>query len=71
MEKHEVDIAVQSLYVELVEEDIDPLTVAASFMIFAFLIYASELSKKDYRKVVGEIFSKADCFVEKRYNMLN
>jgi hypothetical protein len=71
MEKHEVDIAVQSLYTELVEEGSTPLAIAASFMVSAFLIYSSELSKKDYLEVVEGLFSKADRFIEKRYNTLN
>jgi len=71
MQKHEVDIAVQQLYTELMEEGCNPLTVAASFMISAFLIYSSELSKKDYHEVVEGIFTRADTFIEKRYSNLN
>lgn len=71
MNKHEVDIAVQSLYVELSQEGCNPLTIAASFMVSAFIIYSSELSKKDYKEVVEGIFDKADRFIENRYNNLH
>jgi len=71
MDKHEVDIAVQSLYTDLMEEGSNPLTIAASFMISAFLIYSSELPKKEYREVVEGIFSRADRFIEQRYSRVN
>lgn len=71
MQKHEVDIAVQNLYTSLQEDGGSPLAIAASFMVSAFLIYSSELSKKDYREVIEGIFDRADIFIEKRYSNLN
>lgn len=71
MQRHKVDIAVQDLYATLVEKGNNPMTVAASFIVSAFIIYASELPKKEYLEVVEGIFNKADKFVEKRYNQLN
>jgi hypothetical protein len=71
MQKHEVDIAVQSLYTELSEDGSNPLTIAASFMVSAFLIYSSELPREDYLEVMCSIFDKANIFIEKRYSHLN
>lgn len=71
MQKHEVDIAVQNLYRELSEEGGSSLTIAASFMISAFLIYSSELPREDYLDVMYSIFNKADAFIEQRYTRLN
>ena len=71
MQKHEVDIAVQDLYADLKKEGSSPLTIAASFMISAFLIYSSELPREDYLEVICSIFDKADAFIEKRYTHLN
>lgn len=71
MEKHDIDIAVQSTYSQLLEEGCNPLAIAASFMVSAFLIYSGELSKKDYLEVIEKVFDKADRFVEKRYSQLN
>lgn len=67
MEKHEIDIVVQDLYKDLVEEGCSPLTIAASFMISSFLIYSSELSKKDYLEVMEGVFTRANKFIEKRH----
>lgn len=71
MERHELDIAVQDLYTDLKEDGCNPLSIAASFMISAFIIYSSELSKKEYLEVMESIFARAGSFIEKRYTRIN
>lgn len=44
----------------------DPLKLAANLMVQAFLIYAANMSKKEYKALMKEIFSKSATFTESR-----
>jgi len=58
-------------YNAMVEDGYDPLAIAATFMITAFTVYASQLTPQSYTEVVEKIFSTAGVFINKSNRTLH
>jgi hypothetical protein len=58
-------------YSELIECEYDPLAIAASLMVTALSIYASQLTPEAYTEVVEKIFSTSDMFITSKNRNLH
>lgn len=62
---------ISETYSELVECDYDPMAIAASLMVTALTIYASQLSPEAYTEVVEKIFSTTGSFINSKNRNLH
>jgi hypothetical protein len=71
MSDTDIQALVADLYNSLVENGCNPLTVAATFMVTAFMIYSKQLSPESYAEVISNVFSKANTFIDKSHRILH
>jgi hypothetical protein len=67
----DLNTIIAETYSELVECEYDPLAIAASLMVTALSVYASQLTPEAYAEVVGKIFSTSDMFINSKNRTLH
>jgi hypothetical protein len=67
----DLNTIIAETYSELVECEYDPLAIAASLMVTALSIYASQLTPEAYTEVVEKIFSTSDMFITSKNRNLH
>ena len=67
----DLNTIIAETYSELVECEYDPLAIAASLMVTALSIYASQLTPEAYTEVVEKIFSTSNMFITSKNRNLH
>jgi hypothetical protein len=67
----DLNTIIAETYSELVECEYDPLAIAASLMVTALSIYASQLTPEAYTEVLEKIFSTSDMFITSKNRNLH
>lgn len=65
-ESLESHIIIAETYNELIDCGYSPLDVAASLMVTAMSVYASQLTKQEYEDLMSKFFNNANSFIESR-----